>query len=196
MSKWITLIATALLTWVAGCGAPASAPTPVATALPVATIAPTDAPAATVTSAPTATTATEATPTVSASTTATSSGQGQEGFVPKVRSVWNTTVSLDQMSGTCPKGSMLPVYGLVQITPADGKLAWKSQEPKPYTFTRLQPNIYQYSGPTAINDGVVTMTLTFSSTKDLSMQREFVSSADPACTHNHTYTGVFQWEKP
>ena len=110
--------------------------------------------------------------------------------------MWNTAVGLDNMSGTCTKGSMLPVYGLVQITPQDGALNWKSQEPAPYTFSRMQVNLYQYSGPTALEDGVVTMTLKFLSDKELEMNREFVAGADPDCTHTHVYTGTFQWARP
>ena len=117
-------------------------------------------------------------------------------FTPKVRSVWNTSVGLDQMTGNCPKGSMLPVYGLVQITPNGNTLSWKNQEPAPYTFKRLQTNVFQYAGPTAIKDGVVTMTLKFLDEKSLEMNREFVSTADPGCVHKHAYTGVFQWNKP
>jgi hypothetical protein len=100
------------------------------------------------------------------------------------------------MSGTCNKGSVLPVYGLVQITPEGDKLNWKSQEPAPYTFGRLQMNLYQYSGPTALRDGVVTMTLKFLSDQALEMNREFVSTADPGCLHTHVYTGTFQWARP
>ncbi len=91
---------------------------------------------------------------------------------------------------------MLPVYGLVQITPNSDTLAWKNQEPAPYTMKKLQPGVYQYAGPTAIKDGVVTMTVTFLSDKALEMNRVFVADADLACTHTHVYTGTYQWDKP
>jgi hypothetical protein len=152
--------------------------------------APTTAPEAT--SAPVAATATAAKP--AATPTANSIGGGN--FTPKVRSVWNTAVGLDQMHGSCPKGSMLPVYGLVQITPNGDTLAWKNQEPAPYTMAKLQPNTYQYAGPSAIKDGVVTMTVKFLSDKTLEMNRVFVANADPACMHTHVYTGTYQWYKP
>jgi hypothetical protein len=113
-----------------------------------------------------------------------------------VRQVWNTAVGLDQMKGNCQKGSMLPVYGLVQITPEQDKLNWKNQEPAPYTFTRLQTNVYQYAGLTAIKDGVVTMTLKFDSPQALEMVRQFTANDDPGCLHTHEYTGTFQWNKP
>ena len=195
MSKWRTLVAASLVVLVAGCGAgptPTSAPTsspasatpnPTATVvLPMETVAASPTPAQEIS-------ATEAT------TSTTSEAAGGQDFAPTERSVWNTAVGLDQMQGTCANGSMLPVYGLVQITPQGDQLTWKNQEPKPYTFNKVQTNEYQYAGPTAINDGVVTMTLKFTSDKALEMLRQFVASADPGCLHTHEYTGTFQWNK-
>jgi hypothetical protein len=196
MSRWITCLAAAALVLIAGCGGPATQPT----AMPATTApAPTSAPS-TPAVAPSATVAATATsePAVAATVAVTSEPANGPDFAPKVRSVWNTAVGLDNMSGTCPKGSLLPVYGLVQITPAEngGQLSWKNQEPAPYTFVRQQINHYQYAGPTALKDGVVTMTLAFKSEKDLEMTRQFVADADPGCLHTHVYTGTFQWEKP
>lgn len=116
-----------------------------------------------------------------------------KNFAPAQRSVWNTTIGQDQMRGTCAKGSVLPAYGLVQITPGENGLEWKNQEPKPYPMQRLDVNRYQFAGPNSINDGVVTMTLTFVDDKNLSMLREFIADKEPDCTHTHEYTGVFQW---
>lgn len=97
------------------------------------------------------------------------------------------------MSGTCTKGSVLPAYGLVQITPNDAGLEWKNQEPKPYPMTLAEPNQFVYAGANSINDGVVTMTVTFVDDKNLTMLRQYTPNNDPACTHTHEYTGVFQW---
>ena len=101
------------------------------------------------------------------------------------------------MTGDCTKGSVLPAYGLVQITPAEtgagDSLEWKNQEPKPYAMARAAANSYVYAGPNSIHDGVVTMTVTFVDDKNLKMLRQFTSQNDPACTHTHEYTGVFQW---
>jgi hypothetical protein len=193
MTKWTMLLAVCALLVLPACGGnatPQPTQAPAATAAPVATstIAPTPTAAATATAA--------ATDTPAPSPTAAAEPGAQTNFAPKVRSVWNTAVGLDQMTGTCSQGSVLPVYGLVQITPAGDDLTWKSQEPKPYTLKRLAVNQYEYSGPTSIDDGVVTMTLKFSSDKALEMLRVFVSKADPACTHTHEYTGTFQWERP
>ena len=99
------------------------------------------------------------------------------------------------MTGTCTGGPVLPAYGLVQITPKGNSLTWLSQE-APYTFARTGENAYLYSGPTATNDGTVTMDLHFTSTTTLTMQRVFTPSSDPACQHTHNYTGKFQWNSP
>ena len=205
MSRWTMLITAGMLILASACGAGQPAPSapppaPSSTLAVTATVAPTAAPVAT--AAPSATTEPVATPVAppaaaTAEVSTTIGGQTVGGdFTPKVRSVWNTAVGLDQMTGPCSKGSMLPVYGLVQITPDGDKLQWKNQEPAPYTMNRLQLGVYQYAGPSAIKDGVVTMTVKFLSDKALEMSRQFVSTADPDCLHTHVYTGTFQWVKP
>jgi hypothetical protein len=187
MLKWRAFLVTGLVMVCASCGATPS-PTSAPTAVP-----------ASATPNPTPTEAASPTPTqkISATETTATTTMAEDGqdFTPKERSVWNTAVGLDQMKGTCANGSMLPVYGLVQITPQGDELTWKNQEPKPYTFHKMQTNEYQYAGPTAINDGTVTMTLKFTSDQSLEMLREFVATADPGCLHTHTYTGTFQWNK-
>jgi hypothetical protein len=116
------------------------------------------------------------------------------GFAPAQRSVWDTSiVGQDQMQGNCTQGSVLPAYGLVQITPSDNGIEWKNQEPQPYAMTRIAENEYQYAGPNSINDGVVTMTVKFVDAQNLTMQREFVPKNDAGCTHVHDYNGVFKW---
>ncbi len=200
MSIRTMILAAGILALATSCSAPASPPAASATATsaPSATAAAvTLTPAATATAAPAATGTATASPTAQAAATPTAAATASGGdFVPRVRSVWDTVVGLDQMRGTCARGSRLPVYGLVQITPNGDTLVWKNQEPAPYTMKRLQTNEYQYAGPSAIKDGVVTMTVTFNDAKTLHMQREFVANADPACMHTNVYTGTFQWEKP
>jgi hypothetical protein len=117
-------------------------------------------------------------------------------FTPQVVSVWDTELSppTDKMQGTC-SNPVNPVYGLVQITPQGATLIWKNQEPAPYTMTRVRANLWQYSGPTSLNDGTVTMVVQFTSPTTLLLTRTFVSSAEPNCTHVHTYAGVFKWNK-
>jgi hypothetical protein len=158
-----------------GCAAQA---TPNAQPTPQSTIKPTPAVAA---------------PTTEPKPTEALSANTQE-FLPQATSVWNTTIGPDTMTGDCT-ASVLPVYGLVQITPKGAEIEWKNQEPKPYTLAKTQPNAYVYSGPTSINDGTVTMTVILVDDKSLKMVREFVSSKEPACTHTHDYAGEFKWTR-
>jgi hypothetical protein len=116
-------------------------------------------------------------------------------FTPQLVSVWNTTiVGSDSMKGTC-SNPVNPVYGLVQITPQGNTLVWKNQEPAPYTMARVRANVWQYAGPTSIGDGTVTMVVQFNSATTLGLTRTFVPSAEPNCTHVHSYSGVFQWNR-
>ncbi len=154
---------------------------PTETTAPTATKAkPTSTSAPTITSLP---------PTV---TVPPSTASGPTDFTPATASVWNFVQGPDQMSGAC-SGPLLPPYGLVQITPIENGLTWRSQEPTPYTFAKVKTNVYSYSGATATGDGAATMTLTFLSGTELTMTRTFVSNAEPACSHTHDYTGAFQW---
>jgi len=116
-----------------------------------------------------------------------------QDFLPAQRSVWDTKVNPGQTLGRCSGGPALPAYGLVQITPLGDGLEWKNQEPAPYRMVRLAPNTYQFAGPTAVNDGVVTMTVTFLSAERLATVREFTPRAEPGCVHRHEYTGEFKW---
>lgn len=202
-----------LLIFVAGILTACAQPAPVSTTTPLPTLAPTSTPhieptasptvvPPTETSAPTATpikltntaaapTATPIRPTETAlPPTATTSGPID--FIPASASVWNFVQGPDQMNGTC-SGPVLPPYGLVQITPIENGLIWRSQEPTPYTLAKVKTNVYSYSGAAATGDGTVTMTLTFISSAELVMTRTFVSNAEPNCSHTHDYTGTFQW---
>ncbi|MEO6061042.1 MAG: hypothetical protein ABIQ99_03785 [Thermoflexales bacterium] len=116
-----------------------------------------------------------------------------EDFTPKTQSVWDTQVGPDSLKG-CSGGSILPAYGLVQVTPEGNTLVWKNQEPKPYTMTRVKPGVFAYEGLTALNDGTVKMVATFSGPTSVKMTRSFTPKAETACVHTHEYTGVFKWE--
>jgi hypothetical protein len=121
---------------------------------------------------------------------------GEADYTPTTKSVWNFVQGQDNMTGTCSTGPILPPYGLAQIAPGGDTLTWKSQEPAPYVFGKVNTNTYAYSGPSALGDGTVTMSLTFTSATTLQMSRAFVPNSDPGCTHTHYYSGTFQWEVP
>jgi len=188
--------------------APSSTPAASATSNPTLESSPTLA--ASTTSTPAAAASSTAAATQAASATAAASSTAAASltplpptpkptaaeFTPQVVSVWDTELSppTDKMQGTC-SNPVNPVYGLVQITPQGATLVWKNQEPAPYTMTRVRANLWQYSGPTSLGDGTVTMVVQFTSPTTLLLTRSFVSSAEPNCTHVHTYTGVFKWNK-
>lgn len=157
---------------------------PMPTAIPSPIPAPTLAPAVMPTT-PAPTSRVESSPTAAVTT----------DFAPRQRSVWDTKITPGETLGNCASGSILPVYGLVQITPTEAGLEWKNQEPVPYAMARIAPNTYRFAGPSSINDGVVTMTVTFVDEQSLVMLREFTPNADPGCIHRHEYTGEFKWFK-
>jgi hypothetical protein len=167
----------------ASCGAPAPAPPTASAPKAVATLAATLAPTSPAAPAPTLAPTKPFKPT----------DEPVEDFTPKAQSVWDTQVGPDSLKG-CSGGSILPAYGLVQMTPEGNTLVWKNQEPKPYTMTRVKPGVYAYEGPTAINDGTVKMVATFSGPTTVKMTRSFTPKAEAACVHTHEYTGVFKWE--
>jgi hypothetical protein len=139
----------------------------------------------------------DATEAADAAYAATCSAQGEGAdYTPTTGSVWEFVQGDDIMTGTCSAGPILPPYGLVQILPGGDTMVWRSQEPAPYTFNRVKTNTYAYAGPTAVGDGIVTMTLTFTGATSLQMTRAFVPISDPGCTHTHYYSGTFQWALP
>lgn len=207
---------------IAACAAPAT-PTPTATALPptgTATLAPTDTatpvpptdtprPPSTATPTliptPSGTPAATETATVARPTSASSG----DPFSPKLNSVWDLERSQYVIADACSGGPLPNLYGLVQITPQGDTLALLDQAGTTYTFSRTRPNTFSYSGhysdlpasgggsateTPVIGDGSVAMTLEFTSTTTLVMQRVFTLDSDPACQITDDYTGVKQWD--
>jgi hypothetical protein len=179
-SAWLALAVFALC----ACGAP----NPPGASSPPA--APTAAAAATAVSSPTQS---APGPTIAPTKPIKPTDEAIEDFSPTKQSVWDTQVGPDSMKG-CSGGSILPAYGLVQITPEGNRLVWKNQEPKPYPMTRVKPGVFAYEGPTALNDGTVKMVATFSAPTTVKMTRSFTPKAEASCVHTHEYTGVFKWE--
>jgi hypothetical protein len=170
MSRFATFLPSlALLALLAGC-APAPTPAPTSTAMPTSTPTP--------------------------SATETPQAQAARSvFAPQKRSVWETTVGPDQLRGDCPKGSIVPPYGPVLITPRDdGGFDWKDVQNGVYAFTPAG-DAFTYSGPNVRKDGALTMTLTFKDEKTFAMQAEYVRTDAPACTHAYEYVGVFKFER-
>lgn len=141
---------------------------------------------------PTPTPAPTSTPEPLSSPTAPT-GSADQDVLPRQRSVWDTKISPGETFGECAGQAILPAYGLVQITPTEDGLEWKNQEPQPYRMVRIAPNTYRFAGQSAVNNGIVTMTVTFLDEKSLVMLREFTPNAEPNCVHRHEYAGEFKW---
>ncbi len=117
-------------------------------------------------------------------------------FVSTKSSVWDFAQSPDVMTGTCTRGAILPPYGLTELAPTPNGLTMTTQEPSPYNMIRVTTNVYSYSGPSPVNDGVVTLNLTFTNANTVQMTRAFVPKNDPNCTHSYTYVGKLMWVNP
>lgn len=196
MPKWIRICALFMAILLAGCAGQAL-PGPTATSTQVISQTPLASPIA---ASPTAVQTTAAlssiTPNVSPSAPTASAGTASAGdYTPTTASVWNFVQGPDNMTGAC-SGEVLPPYGLVQITPGQDSLTWRSQEPAPYTLAEVETNVYSFSGPTAVGDGTVTMQLTFTSATTLEMVRTYVPDSEPNCQHTHHYTATFEWSTP
>ncbi len=175
-------------------------PTTAPTTAPTSTARPTNPPppSATATAVPATATATTTATETAIPATATEAATATDSppptasdFSPTEVGIWNIpTPGEDNMSGDCTDGAT-PSYGLIQITPNGDTLTWKNQEPSPYTFTKQGPNVWQYSGPTAVGDGSLTMTVTFTSPTTFEMQHVFVANDSPNCTHTHNMSGTF-----
>ncbi len=132
-----------------------------------------------------------------APTPSAAGGQAQSpDYTPTIAQVWEFTQGDDNPTGTCNQKAPVPPYGPMKITPHGATLELNTKEPTPYTLTRVQPNVYSYTGPTSTDDGTVTMVLTFTGKETAGMSRAFVSKNDSGCTHTLIYTGAYQWDAP
>ncbi len=175
---------------------PSATPSSTATVVPATdTVAP---PTATRTATQRATLAATVAATIAATVAATdgpaatNTEPAPEDFTPTAVSIWDIpNPGEDVASGDC-SNSFTPSYGLVQITPQGDTLGWKNQEQAPYTVSKVSANVWQYSGPSAVGDGTVTMTVTFTSTTTFELTHSFVPTDSPNCTHTHQMHGTFR----
>ena len=82
---------------------------------------------------------------------------------------------------------------LAAITPANGGISWRGMEASPYFLTRIQPNVYAYSGPNVLGTGKITLTLTFTNETTLNMTMNLVLNNEPSCQHVYFYSGTRNW---
>ncbi len=112
-------------------------------------------------------------------------------FVPAGLTVWQAYPGTDNMSGTCGGQAIVFCDHFVAITRnADGSIEWRGQEPTGYIMQSTGPNRFAFSGRRKLDDGNLTMALTFTGPTNWSMTMTIVYDNDPACTHTFYYTAV------
>jgi hypothetical protein len=100
----------------------------------------------------------------------------------------------DNMTGECSGAPAINFCDhLAAIAPASGGLSWKGMEANPYFLSRIQPNVYAYTGPNVLGTGRVSMTLSFTSATTLTMTMSLVLTSEPNCQHVYYYTGTRNW---
>lgn len=127
-------------------------------------------------------------------TSAAGPDSGAPDFSPATNTVWQMRPGSDNLSGECSGAPAINFCDhLAAIAPAQGGISWRGMEPSPYFLSRVQPNVYAYSGPNILGTGTINMTLTFNSEGDLSMTMSLVLASEPNCTHVYYYTGSKNW---
>lgn len=141
----------------------------------------------------------EVPPLVFAAPAAPPAGEGGEAetvddFAPAANSVWQMIVGADNMQGECSGTPAITFCDhLAAISPAQGGVMWKGMEASPYYLTRIQPNVYAYSGPNVLGTGTINMTLRFTSDSTVTMVQSLTLRSEPNCQHVYNYTGSKNW---
>jgi hypothetical protein len=121
----------------------------------------------------------------------TSSEPVSQGFAPTAKTIWNADPGQDQLTGTCSGIVLNYCAQLVALTPKGNGFLWKGQELTPYSLVRIRENVYAYSGPNALGDGTIKLTLAFTSPTSFKATHIVTTYDQPSCQHNYTFTGVF-----
>ncbi|HEX3049808.1 MAG TPA: SH3 domain-containing protein [Aggregatilineaceae bacterium] len=126
--------------------------------------------------------------------TSSAGDTGEADFSPAAQTVWQMYPGSDNMSGTCSGAPAINFCDhLAAITPAEGGIMWRGMEAKAYYLTRIQPNVYAYSGPNVLGTGTISMTLRFTSDSTVEMVQSLTLSSEPNCQHTYNYTGSKNW---
>jgi uncharacterized protein YraI len=124
----------------------------------------------------------------------TVSAAGGSDLVPAGNSVWQMHPGSDHMTGQCSGEPAINFCDhLAAISPVSGGIMWKGMEASPYPLSRIQPNVYAYSGPNVLGTGTINMTLSFTSETTLNMTMSLVLSSEPNCEHIYYYSGTRNW---
>jgi len=119
---------------------------------------------------------------------------GADDLAPDANTVWQMVPGNDNMTGDCSGAPAINFCDhLAAIAPAQGGITWRGMEASPYYLTRIQPNVYSYSGPNVLGTGTVQMTLRFEGDNKLSMTMSLVLNSEPNCQHVYYYTGTKNW---
>lgn len=108
---------------------------------------------------------------------------GGGGFAPSTRTIWNAEVGVDQLVGTCKLGALNYCAHMVAISPSGSGLLYRGQEIAPYYLTRLRENVYAYEGRNGMNNGRISLVLTFTSPTTYTLTQTLILDADPDCQH-------------
>jgi hypothetical protein len=115
-------------------------------------------------------------------------------LAPTKNSVWQMVPGSDNLTGQCTGAPAINFCDhLAAIAPIDGGISWRGMEPSPYPLTRVQPNVYSYSGPNVQGTGTINLILTFSGETTLNMTMTLVLTSEPNCQHTYYYTGTKNW---
>jgi uncharacterized protein YraI len=119
---------------------------------------------------------------------------GGTDFAPAGNSVWQMHPGADHMTGQCSGAPAINFCDhLAAISPAPGGIMWKGMEASPYPMSRIQPNVYAYSGPNVLGTGTINMTLSFTSDTTLNMTMSLKLNSEPNCEHVYYYSGTRNW---
>ncbi len=105
------------------------------------------------------------------------------------QSIWQAHTGADNLSGTCSSPPIAQCDHLAAITVnPDGTIAWRGQEPLPYTMQATGNNSFHYSGRSGLNNANLTFSLTLTSSGAWVGTMQYVFDSDPTCTHTFYYT--------
>ncbi len=108
---------------------------------------------------------------------------GGGGFAPSTRTIWNAEVGTDQLIGVCRLGALNYCAHMVAISPSGSGLMYRGQEIAPYYLTRIRENVYAYEGRNGMNNGRISLVLTFTSPTTYTLTQTLILDADPECQH-------------
>ena len=108
---------------------------------------------------------------------------GGGGFAPSARTIWNAEVGPDQLIGNCKLGVLNYCAHMVAIAPNGSGLTYRGQEIVPYNLRRIRENVYVYEGRNGMNNGRISLVLTFTSPTTYTLTQTLILDADPECQH-------------